>query len=161
MMRATSSGNAARVVRSAVAAVAALACPPQARAEAQPEPPNVLLIVADDAEMQDLGSYGGDLATPHLDRLAAEGARFTHACPSATVCTPSRYSILTGQYASRANSLAERTPDGKPSNITWNTSIGPDDPAMGKVFSRLDYQTALVGKWHVGQPKQWHIPPRS
>ena len=64
--------------------------------------PNIVLIYADDVGWGDLGCYGSTLIpTPHLDRLAAEGARFTDAYCTAATCTPSRYSLLTGEYAFR------------------------------------------------------------
>ncbi|MEM8782092.1 MAG: sulfatase-like hydrolase/transferase [Planctomycetota bacterium] len=126
-----------------------------------PAAPNVLIIVADDAERRDLGSYGGRLATPNLDRLAAEGARFTRAYPTSTVCTPSRYTLLTGRIPSRSATVAQRTPAGEPARITWNTFINPDDATLADAFSANGFATALVGKWHVGLGPQWHVPPRS
>lgn len=108
------------------------------------EKPNVILIYADDLGYGDLSCYGATkVKTPHVDRLAENGIKFTRAHCTAATCTPSRYSILTGQYAWR-----------KP-----GTGILPGDAAMiiptdratlGKVFQQAGYKTACVGKWHLG-----------
>ncbi|MEM7626290.1 MAG: sulfatase-like hydrolase/transferase [Planctomycetota bacterium] len=142
------------------AVVAALVGCPWLKAEtavaggAAEMPPNVLFIIADDAEMQDFGCYGGRLATPHIDRIAREGVRFTRAYPAASVCTPSRCSILTGCYPSTAASVARRTPAGEPASIRWKTFIAEDDPAIGKAFQNQGFQAGFVGKWHIGEPEQ-------
>src|SRR5690606_40711431 len=60
--------------------------------------PNVVLILADDLGYTDVGCYGGKIPTPHIDRLAAQGVRFTDAHSSSSVCTPTRYGLLTGRY---------------------------------------------------------------
>ena len=79
------------------------------------EKPNILLILADDLGYGDVGCYNGQskVATPHLDRLAREGMRFTDAHSPATVCTPTRYSLMTGQMAfqTMANRFASRKPN--------------------------------------------------
>ena len=80
-----------------------LLAPGSARGEdTETRPPNVVLIYADDLGYGDLGCYGATrVTTPHLDRLAAEGRRFTDAHSAAATCTPSRYALLTGEYAWR------------------------------------------------------------
>ncbi|MDQ3213906.1 MAG: sulfatase-like hydrolase/transferase, partial [Acidobacteriota bacterium] len=93
------------IIRSGVAL--ALLCLPSLRAVAQPAPaarqPNIVIILADDLGYGDLRSYNADsrIPTPHLDRLAAEGMRFTDAHSPSGVCTPTRYGLLTGRYAWR------------------------------------------------------------
>jgi arylsulfatase A-like enzyme len=105
-----------------------------------PKPrPNLILLVSDDHGYHDLGCQGAsDLKTPHLDRLAASGARLTHWYANAPVCAPSRASILTGRYPIRA---------GVPTN-------GPDLPAseltIARVLKSAGYRTACFGKWHLG-----------
>lgn len=116
---------------------AATAAPPSAT-------PNILLIMADDLGYGDLGCYGGpDIPTPHLDRLAAEGTRFTRAY-AYPVCTPTRAALLTGQYAER---------HGFPGKAVL---MGTDNPRFAPAVTfatRLrdaGYRTALIGKWHLG-----------
>lgn len=106
--------------------------------------PNVVLIYADDLGYGDLGCYGAkNVETPHVDALAREGVRFTNAFAAAATSTPSRYGMLTGEYAWR-----------KP-----NTDVAPGDAGMiirpgqftlADVFRQAGYRTAAVGKWHLG-----------
>jgi arylsulfatase A-like enzyme len=107
-------------------------------------PPNLVLIYVDDLGFGDVSSYGATaLETPNIDRLAEEGLRFTNAhAPSAT-CTPSRYSLLTGEYAwRRANTRIAR---GDASLI-----IEPGRITLASVFGKAGYATAVIGKWHLG-----------
>ena len=69
---------------------------------AQNQPPNIVIIYADDLGYGDLGSYGGDIPTPNIDRIGQQGIRFTDFYVSAPVCTPSRFSLLTGRYPQRS-----------------------------------------------------------
>ena len=80
-----------------------IATPLQAQSRAQPtRPPNIVVILMDDLGYGDIGSYGApDAKTPHIDRLAREGLRFTDGHSPAATCTPSRYAMLTGEYAWR------------------------------------------------------------
>lgn len=109
--------------------------------------PNIVLILADDLGYGDLRCYNdkSKVATPHLDRLAAEGLRFTDAHSPATVCTPSRYSLLTGQ-------MAFRVPNG---GTVFQGAGGPTLFAAGRLslpgmLKKQGYTTAATGKWHVG-----------
>ena len=109
--------------------------------------PNVLLILADDLGYGDVRCYNpqAKVATPNLDRLAAEGMRFTDAHSPATVCTPSRYALLTGQ-------MAFRVPNG---GTVFQGAGGPSLIAPGRLtlpamLRGQGYATAAVGKWHVG-----------
>ena len=105
--------------------------------------PNVLLIYADDVGYGDLGSYGSKLIpTPNLDRLAAEGLRFTDGHCGAATCSPSRFSLLTGQYAFRKG-VGILPPDAP---LCIPTSV----PTLPKVFKQAGYNTAVIGKWHLG-----------
>lgn len=107
-------------------------------------PPNVVLIYADDLGWGDVGCYGAkSLATPHLDRLAAQGLRFTDAhAPSAT-CTPSRYALLTGEYAWRRRGTGVLPGDAA-------LIIEPGRTTLPALFQRAGHRTAAVGKWHLG-----------
>ena len=108
-------------------------------------PPNIILILADDLGYGDVGAYGSTLIeTPHLDRLAGEGVRFTNFYASANVCSPSRAGIMTGRYAIR-DGLANQT-------ITATDQRGLPDRAttVASLLKHKGYQTGLVGKWHLG-----------
>jgi arylsulfatase A-like enzyme len=109
--------------------------------------PNILLILADDLGYGDVRCYNDQskVATPHLDRLAREGMRFTDAHSPATVCTPTRYSLMTGQ-------MAFRVPNG---GTVFQGAGGPSLIAPGRLtlpamLKQQGYATAAVGKWHVG-----------
>lgn len=108
------------------------------------EKPNVILILADDLGYSSLGCYGNNVVkTPNLDRLAAQGIRFTDAYAPASVCTPSRYALLTGEYAWRGPTGAE---------VVGNTGliIAPDRLTLPRIFQRAGYVTAGFGKWNLG-----------
>ena len=109
--------------------------------------PNIVLILADDLGYGDVGCYNArsKVPTPNLDRLAGEGMRFTDAHSPATVCTPSRYSLMTGQ-------MAFRVPNG---GTVFQGAGGPSLIAPGRLtlpamLRKQGYATAAVGKWHVG-----------
>ena len=111
------------------------------------ERPNVLMILADDLGYGDVRCYNAEskVETPNLDRLAQEGMRFTDAHSPATVCTPSRYSLMTGQ-------MAFRVPNG---GTVFQGAGGPSLIAPGRLtlpglLRQQGYATAAVGKWHVG-----------
>ncbi len=101
--------------------------------------------MADDLGYGDLGSYGAEhFETPACDRLAAEGMRFTDAHSPSAVCTPTRYSVLTGRYAWRSWLKNWVLQENHP------LLIDPDRLTMGKVFQKAGYRTGCVGKWHLG-----------
>ena len=109
-------------------------------------PPNILVILADDLGYGDVGCYNpqSKVPTPHLDRLAREGMRFTDAHSPSTVCTPTRYSLLTGQMAFRINYRSVFAGVGGPCLIKDNQLSLP------QMLRARGYATALMGKWHVG-----------
>jgi arylsulfatase A-like enzyme len=108
--------------------------------------PNILLILADDLGYGDVGCYNPEsrIPTPRLDRLAAEGLRFTDAHSPSTVCTPSRYSLLTGRMAFRTGFRSVFTGVGGP------CLIEPGRLTLPGMLRDRGYVTALFGKWHVG-----------
>jgi arylsulfatase A-like enzyme len=106
--------------------------------------PNIILIYADDFGYGDASCYGAtQIKTPNLDRLAASGIRFTHAHATSATCTPSRYSLLTGQYA-------WRKPDTGIAPGNAAALIQPGTATLASVLQRAGYQTGVVGKWHLG-----------
>lgn len=119
---------------------------------ARAEPPNIILFVTDDQNQEDISCYGGDVFTPNLDRLAREGMRFDHAHVPSTVCTPSRYTLLTGRFPGNSYFepyLAEfpRNTFAKPA---FNVGLEEDNMNIGNVLRMSGYVTGLVGKIHVG-----------
>jgi arylsulfatase A len=110
------------------------------------ERPNILLILADDLGHGDVGCYNPEsrVPTPHLDRLAREGMRFTDAHSPSTVCTPTRYSLLTGRMAFRTGYRGVFTGAGGP------CLIEPGRLTLAGLLQAQGYRTAMVGKWHIG-----------
>ena len=130
--------NCSAITRLLVAVMALTA------ARAAADRPNVIVIMADDLGYGDLSCYGAtSLKTPNIDRLAAGGLRFTNGYCSASTCTPTRYSLLTGTYAFRG----ERTGIAPPSAPAI---IKPGTETVASILQRADYETAVVGKWHLG-----------
>jgi len=134
------------------AAAAALGAMAPAWSGAQPRRrPNVLYIMSDDLGYGDLGITGRtDYATPVLDALSREGVRLTQAYAAAPVCTPTRVALNTGRYPARSRAgLFEpltKTPDGLP----------PTPTTVARLLKDSGYETALIGKWHLGLLPQFH-----
>ena len=127
-------------------------------ATAAERPPNVVLILADDLGYGSLGCYGGaKVKTPACDRLAREGRRFTHAYAPGSVCSPSRYALMTGRYIWRTHvnhgyGLGDRDP----------LLIEPKRATLASMARSRGYSTAAVGKWHIGlgmaRTTDWNQP---
>lgn len=114
---------------------------------AEGKPPNVLLILADDLGYGDVQCYNperGKIPTPHIDRLAAEGMRFTDAHTSSGVCSPTRYTLLTGRYHWRT-----RLQQGIV-NYLEGPLIAPRRWTLASLLKQQGYRTAAIGKWHLG-----------
>ncbi len=108
--------------------------------------PNFVYILADDLGYGDLRCFNseGKIATPHIDRLAGQGMRFTDAHSGSAVCTPTRYGILTGRYAWRSR-LGQGVLGGYSPPL-----INPGRPTVASLLRGHGYRTAAVGKWHLG-----------
>lgn len=116
------------------------------------ERPNVIFIITDDQHYNTFGFLEGEALTPNIDRFAEEGLYFSKAYVAASVCTPSRYTCLSGRYASRCSTprfLEDYSEEGVP-KIAWNMGLEADRPNIAKVLGSNGYRTGFVGKWHVG-----------
>ncbi len=122
-----------------------------------PRPPNVIVVLADDLGYGDLGCYGHPtIVTPHLDRLAAEGQKWTSFYAAANVCTPSRAALLTGRWPVRSGMISDRR-----FVLTARAAGGlPDgETTLAEVLRDRGYRTGAIGKWHLGQQPQF-LPTR-
>ena len=108
--------------------------------------PNILLVVADDLGYSDLGCYGGEIATPTLDALAADGVRFAQFYTTARCC-PSRASILSGQYPHKVGVGHMVTDMGHPG---YRGRLSDNAVTLADVLKSAGYRTFMSGKWHVG-----------
>lgn len=111
--------------------------------------PNIIFILADDLGYADLSVYGQrEYATPHLDQLAAEGVRFTQAYANSAVCSATRLALITGRYQYRLKAgLEEPIP-----SVSANIGLPPEHPSLPSLLKSAGYDTALIGKWHLGRP---------
>lgn len=109
---------------------------------AVPLKPNIIVILADDLGYGDLACYGGGVATPHLDRMAKEGARFT-SFYVAPVCSPTRAAFMTGSIAQRVGIGGVLFPRN-------NHGLNPDEQTLPELLRAQGYTTAIIGKWHLG-----------
>ncbi|MBL8238955.1 MAG: sulfatase [Bryobacterales bacterium] len=116
-------------------------------AAATARPLNVILMYADDLGWGDLGCYGSTLSTPHLDRAAREGVRFTHCLSANPVCSPSRAALLTGRYPTRVGVPVVLFPADK-------TGLAEGEQTLAQLLKAKGYKTQCVGKWHLG-----HLAP--
>src|SRR5437879_6234538 len=113
-----------------------------------PLKPNILFILADDLGYADISCYGRrDFSTPNIDRIAAEGMRFTQAYANSAVCTASRVALITGRYQYRLPvGLEEPLRTSAPRKL----GLPPHHPTLPSILRKAGYQSALIGKWHLG-----------
>lgn len=115
-------------------------------------PTNFIFILADDLGYADLGCYGGRAPTsPNIDRMAAEGLRFTRGYDNSAVCSPTRFALATGRYQYRIRGAAEE-PIGSAMRGDKVIGLPPGHPTLASRLKEVGYRTALVGKWHLGFP---------
>ncbi|RMF41009.1 MAG: N-acetylgalactosamine-6-sulfatase [Planctomycetota bacterium] len=134
----------------AIACWTSVAASPPLCGQDRDRPPNIVLILADDLGIGDLGCYGQRvLATPRLDALAREGMRFTQFYAGCTVCAPSRSVLLTGQHTGHTPVRG---------NSTDPIVISPGQPTLASVLRSAGYATACIGKWGVGTPSELSNP---
>jgi len=124
------------------------ACAPKQAPKEEPvvKHPNIIYVLADDLGIGDVNTFNpdGKILTPHLDQLAKEGMKFTDAHTSSSVCTPTRYGILTGRYNWRSTLKA---------GVLWGRSkalIPKERETAASLLKKADYHTAFIGKWHLG-----------
>ena len=124
----------------------ALAAGPLAKADVKNKP-NIIYVLADDLGYGDLGCYGQKrIRTPNLDRLAAEGIRFTDHYAGSTVCAPSRATLMTGLHTGHLKTASQ------------SQSFGPDETTIAEILKLAGYATTAIGKWGLGQASSPGIP---
>ena len=120
-------------------------------------PPNIVLIFSDDQGVNDVGCYGSEIPTPQIDRIAEQGVRFTSWYSASSICTPSRYGLLTGRNPSRSQ-------DQLLSALMFLTEedggrgLRRKEETIAEVLQSVGYTTALIGKWHLGHGSEQFLP---
>ncbi len=142
-----------------IAAIAAPLCGPQTCAATEPQAsrkPNIIFILADDLGYGELGCFGQQvIATPHLDRMAREGLRFTQFYAGATVCAPSRSVLMTGKHHGHTRVRGNANPEGAGPQM-----LRAEDVTVAEMLKQAGYATALIGKWGLGMPGDEGVPNR-
>ncbi len=146
-----------RTILTAAVLLAALTSPLTA---GESQRPNIVIVLADDFGWGDLSCYGGPIQTPHLDRMAREGVRFTQFYVAAPICSPSRCGIITGQFPARwrITSFLQT----KAGNRACQSAdfLDPKAPSLARVLKDAGYATAHIGKWHLGGGRDVTNPPK-
>ena len=128
-----------------------LAAQASAAAPNRPKGPNVVIFLADDLGWADVGFRGGPIDTPSIDRLAREGTEL-HRFYTTPICSPTRAALMTGRDPMRLGVAYAVI-------LPWmNNGIHPDEHFMPESFQAAGYQTAMVGKWHLGHAQQTYHP---
>ena len=122
-------------------------------------PPNFVVISCDNLGYGDIEPFGSTVhRTPHLNRMASEGRKFTHFCVTSGVCTPSRASMMTGCYAQRVG-MHVNPRDGQVLRPISPYGLNPNEQTIAEVLRRFGYATGIVGKWHLGDQRAF-LPTR-
>ncbi|HBS89084.1 MAG: hypothetical protein A2W91_06520 [Bacteroidetes bacterium GWF2_38_335] len=118
--------------------------------------PNIVLILVDDVGFDKVGYSSGNKLTPNIDQLAADGVIYNNAYTSSAICTPSRYSLLTGKFPGRCTDITfvENSPDNDPYLINWNSFLSKSDYTIFEALSENGYQTGFVGKYHLASKSE-------
>src|SRR5687768_17608049 len=151
------------IIVTAAAAAVALALPARTAAQrGDATRPNIVFILADDLGYGELGSYGQRrIRTPRLDRMAAEGMRFTRFYAGSTVCAPSRATFLTGRHTGHAYVRDNHELGGfLDEEERGQAPLPPDHPTVARWLRDRGYATAVVGKWGLGGPGSSGVPTR-
>jgi len=137
-----------KITLSLICLVAALAMAGEGSAASRSARPNIVFILADDLGYGDLGCYGQQqIQTPNLDRLAAEGIRFTQCYAGSTVCAPSRCVLMTGLHTGHARVRGNAL-----------VPLEPTDVTVAEVLREAGYRTGIIGKWGLGEPDTKGVP---
>lgn len=124
-------------------------CGPQDEKSIKSELPNIVFIFADDLGYGDIGCFGAtDIATPNIDRIAAEGIKFTSFLSASPVCSPSRAGLLTGRMPQRMGINAVFFPESL-------TGMDPEEITIAEILKEKGYRTGVVGKWHLGHMEKF------
>jgi arylsulfatase A-like enzyme len=122
----------------------------------QSQRPNIIYIMTDDMGYGDLSGYGRkDYTTPNIDKLGSQGVKFVNAYSAAPICTPTRASFITGRYPARTPVGLIEPLTGDPKDTAYG--LTPEYPSIATLMKAAGYQTALIGKWHLGSGAQ-HSP---
>ncbi|WP_421918904.1 sulfatase [Marinifilum sp.] len=127
---------------------------------AKKDRPNVVLIVVDDLGWKDITCFGSDMyQTPNVDALASNGVKFTNAYAACTVCSPTRASLMTGKYPAKLHCTdwieGWKYPHAKLQVPDWTMYLDHEETSLAEVFKAAGYQTAHVGKWHLGEEEKY------
>lgn len=123
--------------------------------------PNVVFILIDNVDFNHMGKcYGGTSLTPHMDRIAEHGVKFTRAYAVTPLCVPSRYTCLSGRYASRAHPAAQADADDDEEGGS-HIALEADLPNLPKVMQQAGYRTGFVGKYHLEPEKYGRFPGKN
>jgi N-sulfoglucosamine sulfohydrolase len=114
------------------------------------ERPNIIIVLADDFGYGDVSVFGGEVPTPHLDRMAKEGTRFTQFYVASPICSPSRAGIITGQFPGRWRMTSYLQARKGNAGCEQADFLATNAPSLPRVLKSAGYKTAHIGKWHLG-----------
>ncbi|HEY5754406.1 MAG TPA: sulfatase-like hydrolase/transferase [Steroidobacter sp.] len=131
---------------------------PVMRAAPAIKQPNIIVIVADDLGYADISAYGNRIPTPNIDRIGAEGIKFTDAYAAAPVCSPSRAGLQTGRYPDRFGFEFNNGPPAR--DIKLNLGLDANEITLGQGLKAVGYRTGTIGKWHLGSNDDFYPTQR-